>query len=277
MQRCLLPDESKAMPRLKKPDPKAEPRDEIPVKKLWKKTKVMGLELIRYLNKRTNRTEDKTGKTGPPGPVITISREVGCSGLELAEILAGRLNKPEPAVEWKVLSKEIFQKSAHELELDPLKVAKIFRQNERTAFDEFLNAFGEKRYKSDKKIKKTVCEVIRNYAEEGFCIIVGRGGNAIAADIRNAIHIRLVAPLEYRVASIMEKNGLDRDGAFDFIRKVEKERLAYRHAVEGKSAGEPEIFDITFNRAVFPADVIVDLILLAIQEKKILDEYQAKK
>lgn len=237
----------------------------------------MGLDLIRYLSNRTIRPEEIKKKTGPPGPVITISREVGCSGLELAELLAGRLNETTPNRKWRVLSKEIFQQSAHELEIDPSKVARIFRQNDRTAIDEILAAFGEKRYKSDRKIKKTVCDVIRNFAEEGFCIIVGRGGNAIAADIRNSIHVRLVAPLEYRVKSIMLKNGINREGALEFIRKVEKERLAYRHAVEGTPTGDPEIFDITFNRATFSAEVISDLILCAIHDKKILDDYPAKK
>jgi cytidylate kinase len=235
----------------------------------------MGLDLIRYLNNRTCRPEEKKRKTGPPGPVITISREVGCSGLELAEVLAGKLNENSPNRNWKVLSKEIFQQSAHELEIDPSKVARIFRQSDRTAVDEFLAAFGEKRYKSDRKIKKTVCDVIRNFAIEGFCIIVGRGGNAIAADIRNSIHIRLVAPLEYRVNSIMLKNRINREGAIEFVRKVEKERLAYRHAVEGTPTRDPEIFDITFNRATFSAEVIADLILHAVRDKKILDDYVA--
>jgi cytidylate kinase len=237
----------------------------------------MGNELFTYLNKRVNRTGIHTDLSGKPaGPVVTISREVGCSGLELADALAERLNHLNMTGNWKVLSKEIFQQSALELNIDPEKIAKIFKQSNRNVFDEILNTLSEKRFKSDKKIKKTVCDVIRSFAEDGFCIIVGRGGNYLAAGIRNSIHIRLVAPLEDRINSIMYKNGLNHEEAVNFITRVEKERLAYRHAVMSKITDEPEIFDITFNRSVFTTEMIVDITLLAIKNKQILNDYMKK-
>jgi cytidylate kinase len=234
-------------------------------------------ELLTYLNKRVNQTGIHSNISGKPaGPVVTISREVGCSGLELADALVERFNHLNMTGNWKVLSKEIFQQSARKLELDPEKVAKIFKQSDRNAFDEILNTLSDKRFKSDKQIKKTVCDVIRGFAEDGFCIIVGRGGNYLSSGIRNSIHIRLVAPLEDRINSIMVKNGLNREGAISFIARVEKERLSYRHAVMGKITDEPEIFDITFNRSVFTTEMIVDVTLLAIKNKKILDDYMKK-
>jgi cytidylate kinase len=234
-------------------------------------------DLLTYLNKRMNQTGVHANISGKPaGPVVTISREVGCSGLELADALVERFNHLKMPGNWKVLSKEIFQQSARKLELDPEKVAKIFKQSDRNAFDEILNTLSDKRFKSDKQIKKTVCNVIRDFAEDGFCIIVGRGGNYLSAGIRNSIHIRLVAPLEYRINSIMVKNGLNREGAISFIARVEKERLSYRHAVMGKITDEPEIFDLTFNRSVFTTEMIVDVTLLAIENKKILDDYMKK-
>lgn len=231
-------------------------------------------ELFTYLNKRIGLTSTHTSLTGKPsGPVITISREVGCSGLELAGALAERLNQLNMTWKWRVLSKEIFQQSAIELNTDPEKVAKIFRQSDRNAFDEILNTFSEKRFNSEKKIKKTVCNVIRHFADEGFCIIVGRGGNYLTSGIRNSIHIRLVAPLEDRISSIMGKNRLNREEAISFISRVEKERLAYRNAVMNKDTDKPEIFDLTFNKSVFTTKMIIEIALIAIKNKQILDDY----
>ena len=59
----------------------------------------------------------------------------------------------------------------------------------------FWRPFNTKSFKSDRKIIKTVIDVVHSNAEDGNCIIVGRAGHVIAKDIDNSIHIRLFAPL----------------------------------------------------------------------------------
>jgi cytidylate kinase len=86
----------------------------------------------------------------------------------------------------------------------------------------------------------------------------------------------MVAPMDYRINSIMQKNGWSKADAEKFIARVEKERFAYRHAVMGKNSGDEEFFDITFNRAEFNASMIVDQVMLAICQKKILEGYATK-
>jgi cytidylate kinase len=126
-------------------------------------------------------------------------------------------------------------------------------------------------------VRKTVVDVIRSFAEDGFCIIVGRASNVIAADIKNALHIRIVAPLEYRTQSIMERNNYSKDTARKFIEQVEKERFAYRHSAMDKGMNAPEFFDITFNRAAFREDVMLDIMMVAVEEKGILNDYLPEK
>jgi hypothetical protein len=54
--------------------------------------------LLEYLNKRMlhKKPEPQHQYERPPGPVITISREVGCSGIAIAEDLAHRLKQRYP-------------------------------------------------------------------------------------------------------------------------------------------------------------------------------------
>lgn len=229
--------------------------------------------LLTYLNKRLNSPDYIPLPDKPPGPVITISREVGCSGLELAYSLAARLESAYPGDRWRVLSKEIFRQSAEELNMHPEKVAKIFKSPDKSTFEELLIAFNEKRYKTDQKIKKTVLDIIRSSAEDGFCIIVGRASNIVAGDILNALHVRLTAPLPWRITSIMTKNGWDRPKSVEFIDTVEKERIAYRQAAMVRTAQGPELFDITFDRSRIPLETIVELIMLAIEKQGILDDF----
>lgn len=233
--------------------------------------------LTGYLNKRlkekVSSERDENWRTA--GPVITISREVGCSGLSLANIIANSLNMKKQTGTWKVLSKEIFYQSAQELNMDPERVQRVFKQSDKYTFEEILNAFSNKNYKSEKRIIKTVTDVVRSFAIEGYTIIVGRAGHIIASDIKNALHIRLTAPLNYRIKSIQKKNGLSRGEALGFIEQVEKERIAFRMAIREENLHE-ELFDLIINRESFSENKIVDIVDLALEKKGILEHIKAK-
>lgn len=235
----------------------------------------MSNALLSYLNKRLGEENSMDSTIGPPGPVITISREVGCNGVKLAHKIAKRLNKRNLDKDWKVLSKEVFYESAKELDVEPEKVQRIFRQSDRYVFNDILDAFSTRKYRSEKKIVKTVTDVIRTFSKEGFCIIVGRAGHIIAQDIKNALHMRLVAPLEYRIKTIMENNHLNREEAIDFIEKVENERLLFRKSI-GKVEYEEDMFDMFLNRASFDDEKTIDLIEMAIEKKNILGDYNSR-
>lgn len=226
--------------------------------------------LMGYLNRRLKEdTALEKGNSLIAGPVITISREVGCNGLKLAKLIAIRLNKRRQKHNWQVLSKEIFHKSATELNMKSEDVRRVFKKSEKYVFDEVLKAFSNKNYKSEQKIIKTVIKVVRSSAIDGYSIIVGRAGHIIASDIKNAIHFRLIAPLDYRVKTIQENNDLNREESIQFIKKVEKERIAFRKVIHDDNLHE-ELFDFTINRASFSNDDIVDIIEFTMDKKGIM-------
>jgi len=226
--------------------------------------------LLSYLNKRMSETEVVSKSTTQvAGPVITISREIGCNGLKLASKIADHLNSKIAGANWKVISKEVFHESAKELKMDPEKLRKTLHQHEKFTFDDILNAFNDKNYKTDLMIVKTMKKIILQIATEGNCIIVGRGGHVIAANIKKALHIRLIAPIEYRINTTMNNNNLNREEAIDFIKQVDKERTAFRKAIL-KQDPQNEIYDITFNRAAFNEDEIIDLIEQAAAKKNVI-------
>lgn len=235
---------------------------------------VMKNSLMIYLNKRLLGQDTVRKKSLEEGPVITISREVGCNGLKLAVLLAERLNLHKLSAEWRVLSKEVFQESARELNMDPERIRKTFKHADKYTFDEILRAFNDKSYKSDRKISKTVADVIHSFAIDGFCIIVGRASHIIAKDIKNSLHIRLVAPLEYRINSIMNTKRLNRKEAIIFIHKIEIERDAFRNSI-CKDKNFVELFDLSINRDKFVDEEIVDIIEYAVNKKKILQDYKS--
>lgn len=225
----------------------------------------MSNALLEYLNNRLGEKRAFIGKIKNPGPLITISREVGCNGVKLAQKLVDNLNKRNSGNIWRVLSKEVFYQSAIELDMNPEQVQRIFKFDSYT-FNDILNAFGTKKFKSEKKVIRTVNEVIHSFAVQGYCIIVGRAAHIIAHDIKNSLHVRLLAPLEYRIKTIMSKNCLNREEAIEFINRVEKERAAFRKAIR-KESEESECFDLCINRASFQDREAIELIEFAAEKK----------
>ena len=231
----------------------------------------MSNALLEYFNKRMGENQTPVSRMKMPGPLITISREVGCNGVQLAQAIADHLNLQQQVSNWRVLSKEVFYESASHLDMEPERVKRIFRIDS-YALNDILTAFGSKKYKSEKVIIKTVNEVIHSFADEGYCIIVGRAAHIIAHDIRNALHLRLAAPLDYRISSIMKKKNMAKPEAIEFIKKVERERAAFRKAIRKESL-EVECFDLCINRASFSDRDIIELIDLAAEKKKIFNDY----
>ncbi|MGD9556080.1 MAG: AAA family ATPase [Mangrovibacterium sp.] len=230
--------------------------------------------LLSYLNKRMEEEEnEKVPYVKPPGPVITISRQVGCGGLQISKLLEDEMNKQHHGEKWKVISKEILSESAQELKIAPEKVERLLKLDKHFAFDEILSAFTDKYYKSNRVILKTVGEVIRNFAEDGCCIILGRAGHILAADIVHALHIRLVAPVEWRTERLSGIRGFSHEQALQYIRETDLEREnLHKYFRTPKCTGEN--YDLVIDVSRFSTEKVVSLISFAFASKGIDEHFK---
>jgi cytidylate kinase len=236
----------------------------------------MNNTMMIYLNKRLHQHDPMfTAANSQPGPVICISREVGCGGVNIAKQLALELDKITFCKKWRVVSKEILQESARELNMDPNKLRNYMKEGDRSVFDDVLAAFSEKRFKSDRKITKTLIDLVSSFANDGYCIIVGRAGHIIARDIEKSLLVKLTAPHEWRVKQIMEKNKLNLREAVEFIERTEKERENFRKHIAGDHAKADE-FDLSINLSRIDNNEAISLIRFAAQTKGILETQKSK-
>jgi len=232
--------------------------------------------LMVYLNKRLHQNDPKYMEhSSQPGPVICISREVGCGGVNIAKLLANELDKHCICKKWKVLSKEILEESARGLNMDPNKLRNYLNEGDRGIFDDVLSAFSEKRYKSDRKISKTLVDLVLSFANDGYCIIVGRAGHIIAKDIEKSLLVKLTAPLDWRIKQIMERNNLNLREAVEFIEKTEKERENFRKHIAGNRPNAEE-FDLTINLSRMKIADVISLICFASHAKGMLETNKSK-
>lgn len=221
-----------------------------------------------YMSKRLNEINLNDIKTRN-GPVITISRAAGCTSNTISKQLVHLLNEYAGEQKWKVISKEILHDSALELKLNTSKIKTIFEAKNRTLFDEIVQTFISDSYQLEKKMIKTVTNVIHRFGFEGYKIIIGRAGNCICSDIKHSLHIRIDAPLNWRIERVEKTKKISKEEAINCIIQTEKNRTNFRNAVKGKKV-ESDDYDLTINQASFSETEIINIITTALKQKNII-------
>ena len=201
------------------------------------------------------------------GPVITISRLTGCDGREVAAALVAQLNLRHNTNKWKWIDKDIIYHAAHELKTDTNRVETYYQGMTMNDMSEMIMAFSGS-FVSDSSVKKAIRDVVLSIAREGHAVIIGRGGVAITRDMTNALHIRLVAPLYWRVENVMRKKSMIIEKAEEYVVETdEKRNKMIVSFLDKKPLSIDYLFDSTLNRSSFSIDQLSALIL---------DMYEAK-
>ena len=206
------------------------------------------------------------------GPIVTISRAYGCPGKLVAQDLAFNLNKRiigTQAKHWKWISKEILEESARELKLNRYMIKEAVNANEKGVMDDLIISLANKFYPSDAKVKKTLAEIIKGFAQEGHVIIVGRAGVSLTRSIENSLHIRLEAPIEWRILVISERQQISIDEARRILLEIDYKRNHLREYFEGSKA-DNSIFDIVFNYQTMNEEEIIECIIRLMELKKMI-------
>jgi len=230
----------------------------------------MSIDLKKYLTEQYHRT---IAKGQAPGPVITISRHYGCSAKEFASLLGDKLNElhtnKNDKTEWTWINKEIFVKTAKELNLKESRILHVFEGQKKGLIDSIILSSTEKYYTSDTAIMKKIIEVIRSFAEHGHIIIIGLGSVAITRDIEKSLHVRLEAPFKWRVENAAQKYGLSISETEKITKETDLKRDALRKMYTPKSEPD-ELFDVTYNISTLNKEEVVDSIICILKRKKMI-------
>ena len=161
--------------------------------------------------------------------VITIEREYGCGGGEIACKLADRLG-------WNVwdqsLTTEIARLSncdqsevqCREERVDPLYY-RLFKSILRGSFEGSQNVHRLKLLDADSILRITK-QVVQEAASAGSCVIVGRGSQHFLRDRADTLRVFLYAPRDAKVRRLRAAGTCAKD-AEEFVDTVDSERAAF--------------------------------------------------
>ena len=215
-----------------------------------------------------------------PGPVITISRQAGCSAkriaIKLSKILTGYsyMSETKTDVLWTWVNPEVFKSVVEEM-ISEIKAGDFDDAEEAV---ELLTKVGqafadETIYDiSDNKLIDVLKAIVCILANKGRQIIVGRSAGVILRNVPNGLNIRLEAPTEWRINRIMQLKDCSQAEAADFITEADQKRDSFIEKVIGRKA-ENNDFDVIFNYASLEDDEIVDAVINILRNKKVITQH----
>ncbi|MBN1815910.1 MAG: cytidylate kinase-like family protein [Sedimentisphaerales bacterium] len=209
---------------------------------------------------------DDFGKKQQPGPYVTISRQYGCDGYEIGDVLRDKLNarvENDPDRHWRVYQKEMLRQLAEDTGLSE-EILEREQMARPSLFKDILRGIRKRNIPDGFEIRSKITEMIRAIAFEGYAIIIGQGGAAATADLDNGLSVRLEASKDWRIARVGSREQLTRQAALVRIEKVEKQRRYLRKIYEQTHPREPG-FNLLIDNSIFSPEQVVDIILFAME------------
>ncbi len=194
--------------------------------------------------------------------VITIEREYGSGGPEIAREVATRLG-------WTLWDQRLTNEIARQLECDCRVVEeheekkdplyyRLFRAFMRGSHEGSLNAPRMKMADTD-CIREVAERVVKNAAEAGNCVIVGRGSAYYLQSRHDAFHVFIYAPFEHKVRRL-HKAGKSEAHAVELAETVDRDRAAFIKQYFGVEWPDRHRFHLMINSSI-GEETVVDTIL----------------
>jgi len=161
--------------------------------------------------------------------IVTVEREYGCGGGEIAQRLAAQLG-------WKLwdhlLTEEIARLAncskavveQREERTDPLYY-RLFKSFLRGSFEGSVNAHKLNLVDSENIFKMTQ-RVVLHAASKGDCVIVGRGSQLFLSNRADTLRVFLYAPTEDKVRRLLYRGKTEKE-ARELVDTVDRERAGF--------------------------------------------------
>ena len=151
--------------------------------------------------------------------VITISRQFGSMGRSIAQALAQQLNID-------FYDRDIVEETARRMGL-PVSVISDTEENAKSVYFRRIYPLGMGVPNLRDEIFLVQKNIIRDLAAKSSCIVVGRCGGSILADMPNRLGVYVYAPYSQRLQNCTQKLGMDEATARRMIREVDRARELY--------------------------------------------------
>ncbi len=192
--------------------------------------------------------------------IVTIARQYGSGGREIGEKVAAALGIA-------FYDKELITMAAQKSGLSP----NVLHTADEKASNSLLytlamgsSIYGASTLNYDIPINDrlfiTQCDIIKNLAEKGSCVMVGRSADYVLRDNPRHVSVFIYAKLEDRIRRVMERHSLSEADARNLIAKTDKRRANYYNFYTGQKWGKYDNYHMSLDSSLLGIDGTAKLI-----------------
>jgi cytidylate kinase len=176
---------------------------------------------------------------------ITVSREAGTLGTSIAEEIGRRLG-------WHVYDHELLEQIAKEMSVRTTLLESVDERQQNwlmESIEAFLATPTKSEwepYVSEGAFVRHLIETVLALGVHGECVIVGRGA-AFILPARTTLRVRLVAPLNERIARMSELLGISTKEAARQVKTIDRERVGFVRGHFQKDPTDARQYDLVLN------------------------------
>jgi len=202
--------------------------------------------------------------------IINVGRQFGSGGKSVAVALGEKLGIP-------VYDSELISRTAQESGLS----SSVFTSGDedRKTFrlglaHGFFSRFGGQTHDGfgDAELFNIQSQTIRNIAEAGSAVIVGRCADYVLRDLDNTLDVFITAPQARRVERVCARTGLDAAKAQNLIVKKDRNRESYYNCYTFGNWGVADNYDLCIDSSILGIDGTADFIIDFARKAGLLDE-----
>ena len=185
-------------------------------------------------------------------PPVVVSREIGSGGAVAAHLIGDKLD-------FQVCDKEILEEIARRSKV-PKDLVELLDERPGRSLEIFGTCLMRGVSITRQDYLRCLKGTITAFLELGNCVILGRGA-VFLAQPGKALRVRIIAPLEMRIANVVRYFNVSEKEARRKIAEIEAERAAFQKKLFGHSEASPGDFDIVLNRECLSISDAVDMAL----------------
>ena len=189
--------------------------------------------------------------------IITVEREYGCGAGQIARQLSSNLG-------WKLWDRELTAEIARVANVDSSAVS-MCEERVDSAFQKLVKVFWRGSYERSMHLEHQPFgpdrmvevgeQVMREIAEQGNCVIVGRGAPYFLRDRSDVFHVFLYAPRGEKLRRIQEQ-GRSLQDAEDLVDSVDRERMLFIKHYFGADWPTRSLYHMMINTSIGDENVI---------------------
>ena len=182
--------------------------------------------------------------------IITISRQLGSLGNDIADALKNELS-------YAYLDK---------IQLEEMLVSTYGIPEESVEkYDEKKPAFWDIFFSEKDRYLHFMKTAMYEFARQGNCIIVGRGGQVLLKGVPGTLHARVIAPMPVRLERVKQRYNYDDKLAEQLIRHSDHDRIGFQKFFFHINWEELGQYDLVINTGTFTVVQAVEFIKSAIE------------